>query len=335
MTSSVAIGCDGKIPPETSIQRVTIRRAGMSAVLMTWGATLQGFYRDGDEKSFVLGSSSFDAYLADLRHCGAIVGRVANRIADGRAMIGETEVELERNENEETTLHGGSLGASVRNWELIGCDDISCVMQLTLGHGEGGFPGNLMLHATYYIEDDGALRLEIEGSTDATTLCNPAHHPYWNLNGSDRISDHRLRISADHYLPIGKDKIPLGHLQSVEETRFDFRSGRYVALPGDEALDHNFCLSDCEDGHLREVCSLDAGGARLTVETTEPGLQVYDGAHLGIGAHCGLALEPQRWPDAPNHPNFPSILLKPGTTYRQTTRYRIQSIVQSANQESP
>jgi aldose 1-epimerase len=191
-------------------------------------------------------------------------------------------------------------------------------MSLTMPDGGGGFPGTLSLSVEYRLEEDGALSVEIEATSDGPTFCNPAQHSYWNLSGEADLSHHKLTVHAERYLEVDARKIPLGGPRPVAGTPFDYRKA--ASLPGEEGppLDHNFCLRD-EPGELRVI-------------TTEPGLQVYDGQHIDSGQHlghsgtpygarAGIALEPQRWPDAPNHPDYPSILLRPGETYRQLSRF--------------
>lgn len=326
----------GTAPNGETVRRVTLERGGARASVMSWGASLIDLRLDGVENALVLGSPTLEPYFTKTRTFGPVVGRVANRLAGGRAAIDGVLHRFERNEQDRNTLHGGSDGAGKSNWALEGHDAASCRLTLRLPDGQAGFPGDLDLIATYRLEADGALTLALEGRTSAPTLCNLAHHAYWNLDGSAEISDHRLTVFADEYLPVDEAKIPLGPPAPVAGTRFDFREARPVILPGDEGLDHNFCLRaapERAEGPLRPACLLEgANGVRLAVATTEPGLQIYDGAKIdtapaiGLGGapygpRAGLAIEPQRWPDAPNQQGYPSILLRPGEVYRQTSRF--------------
>ena len=320
----------GSGPDGETVHRVTLANGGVTARIMTWGAGLTELRLGGTGHSLVLGSSEFAPYLSVMRSFGVIVGRVANRIAGGRAPLNGRMLDLERNENGVTTLHGGERGAGSANWRLDGHDASSCRLSIRLADGQGGFPGNLDLMATYRLEPDGAQTLTVEGRTDAPTFCNPANHAYWNLDGTPDLSGHRLTVHAQTYLPVDSHKIPLGPIQPVDGTRFDFRNARSVILPGDGLLDHNFCLDG--GAALRPACRLEASTIILDVATSEPGLQLYEGAHINTapffghggqpyGRNAGLAIEPQRWPDAPNHPGFPSILLLPGQTYQQVSRF--------------
>ena len=325
----------GTAPDGSPVSLIHLQYAGTSAHIMTWGASLQDLRIAGVEHSLVLGSPDFAAYLLKMRYFGAIVGPVANRIAKGRAPLAGRIIELERNENQRTALHGGSLGCGVSNWTLEDADSRSCVLRYR-NPPESLLPGRLELIAHYRLDDAGALLLEITGTTDELTFCNPAHHSYWNLDGTATLTGHTLEIAADSYLPVDEHLIPLGAAQAVAGTRFDFRTPRPVIQAGEPGLDHNFCLRDNnhqgdEDG-LQPVCRLRAGRVTLDIRSTEPGLQVYDAGrmdtqpacgHQGApyGAFAGVALEPQRWPDAPNHPEYPSILLEPDQPYRQISRF--------------
>lgn len=305
------------------------------AALMSWGASLQDLRRQDLSHSLVLGSPTFAPYLQKMRHYGAIAGPVANRIADGQFTIDGRTYDLEKNEKGTTTLHGGSTGTGIRNWRLDGYDGESCAFTLCHVNGESGFPGNLDIRACYTLDDEGALRLDIEAATDAPTFCNLAHHSYWNLDGTADISAHRLQVRADHYLPVDNRLLPLGAPAPVAGTRFDYREPAPVLEASGTLLDHNFCLERQGD-NIRPACRVGAGPVRLDIATTEPGLQVYDGAGLNSGAHeghggrryrrhAGLAIEPQNWPDAPNRPDYPAALLLPGGVYRQTSIFHVST----------
>ncbi len=320
-------------PDGATVERVQIANGGTTATLMTWGASLTDFRREELPYSLVLGSPEFQPYLKEMRHYGAIVGPVANRIGGGHLTVDGHTFDLERNEKGVTTLHGGSTGTSVRNWRLDGYDRRSCILRVRHADGESGFPGNIDVTACYSLDDKGALWLDIEAAADASTFCNLAHHSYWNLDGTADIASHRLTVRADSYLPVGDLLIPLGDPAPVAGTRFDYREMAPVLVATGELLDHNFCL-DRNGAGLAPACRLVAGGACLDVSATERGLQVYDGTGLNSGSwnghgghpygrHAGIAIEPQNWPDAPNRPTYPSARLEPGQTYRQTSVFRV------------
>lgn len=323
----------GVAPDGTRIDRVTIANGGALARILTWGATVQDFRLEGVAHPLVLGSPTLAPYRGRMLYFGAIVGRVANRIAGGQAPLDGRRLMLERNDKGRCTLHGGAQGSSGVPWRLDGHDARSCQMSVTLPDGQGGFPGALSITARHALDDTGALIVDLAATTDAPGFCNLAHHGYWTLDGTADLAGHRLSVAAEHYLPVDADQIPLGAPQPVVGTTFDHRAAR----PLTARLDHNFCLGAPGADGLRRACTLCAGGLRLTVDTTEPGLQVFTGdtidtrgdaglRGLPYGPRAGVALEPQRWPDAPNHPLYPSIRLDPGETYRQRSVFAVRRI---------
>ncbi|MDU9004199.1 aldose epimerase family protein [Sedimentitalea todarodis] len=318
----------GRTPDGRDVRQISLRGGGLTATVLTYGATLQSLRCDGHSHSLILGSPDFSAYLADMHHFGAIVGPVANRVAGGRFELDGITYRLDRNENAQNTLHGGSAGFHTRVWEVVDHGPAHCTLTITQADGLGGFPGDLQVSARYSLEDDHALRIDISGQAKAVALFNPAFHGYWNLDGSRDLSGHRLKIAANSYLPLDANLIPAGSPQPVQDTPFDYRFPR----PPDPALDHNFCVAP-RRGSLREVAQVTTSGHRLALETTEPGLQVYAAGqttsgdwpgHDGIpyGCNAGIALEPQLWPNAPNRPDFPSARIEAGQQIVQTSRFR-------------
>ncbi len=324
----------GKCEDGSIVQLITLENGGTTISVMTFGASLQNFKRENIDHSLVLGSPSLEPYFTSMRYFGATAGPVANRIANGQIKLNNRVINLDCNENNTTTLHGGSMGCSDLNWKLEGYDENSCRFALQMVDGLCGFPGNRCFTVTYTLAEDGALVVEMTGRTDSPTICNLAHHSYWNLDGLDTISGHKLSIEADSYLPVNDLKIPMSAPISVEHSRYDFRTPRPVNCKGDTPLDHNFCLRQ-SSASLRQACVLEGGtGVKLSIQTTEPGLQVYDGfglstapGHSGkaYGPMAGIALEPQLWPDAPNHRAYPSILLQPDDVYHQISRFEVLS----------
>ena len=318
----------GQTPDGAPVQRVTLSNGQLQLKLITWGASIQDLRLEGVDHPLVLGSDSFAPYLGSMRYFGAIVGRVANRIGGASTTLEGRELSLDANENGITTLHGGAEGAGCQNWVLAGYDDISARFTLLMPDGHMGFPGNLQVMAEYRL-NGMAIEVEITASSDATTLCNFAQHTYWMLDGQPDMSAHKLQINADSYLPVDEAQIPLGAPVAVAGTGFDFRKPHPVM--GRDQIDHNFCLNT-GDAPMHEACRLSVDGLELVVETNEPGLQIYDaaghdtGPDIGLtgvpyGAYSGLAIEPQRWPDAPNKPDYPSVVLGAGETYRQISRF--------------
>ena len=324
----------GRAPDGTPIEKIVISNGGSTASLISWGASLQDFRLDGIDHPLVLGSPALEPYFEPMRYFGAIAGRVANRIANGTAELDGSTYEFDRNENGMTTLHGGKNGSSNLVWTIAEHGTSHCRFELTMADGLAGFPGNVDVAVTYSLKDDGALRLEIEAVTDAPTFCNFAHHSYWNLDGRADLSNHRLTVHADSYLAVDNHLIPQGTPRPVDATRFDLRAPQPAIQPDAEPLDHNFCCFNDVSGDLRELAILSTPDLELRISSTEPGFQVYDGARMNTapasgltgrpyGPYAGIALEPQRWPDAPNHPDFPSVVLRPGETYRQVSEFRV------------
>jgi aldose 1-epimerase len=287
---------------------------------------LSAFHLDGFDHSLTLGSPDPACYSGPLRYFGAIVGPIANRIAKGIAPLDGSVLHLDTNEAG-SALHGGPDGLSQQVWAITKCRAESVTFGYHMPDGAGGLPGPIDFAVTYDIEEDGAFRIAVTARSATLTLCNPAFHGYWSLTGQG-LAGHRLTIDADHYLPVDAALIPTGTVAPVAGTAYDLRQP--TPLPASVDLDTNFCLNG--EG-LREVARLETDRLVMVVETDAPGLQVYDAARMDTapakghhgapyGAHSGIALEPQFWPDAPNHPDFPPITLRPGAPFSQTSRFR-------------
>ena len=317
----------GTAPDGSAVTRVTIARAGTTAHLLTWGARVQDMRIAGVPYPLVLGGTDMAAYTGPMEYYGAIVGPVANRVAEAAFTLNGQTHRLDPNEKGITTLHGGAEGFATRNWALADQTDDSVTFTLQHADGHCGFPGNIAVRATYALDPQGALVLTITGTTDRPTYFSPAFHGYWNLTGAPAIADHIMTIRADTYLPVDERGIPLGAPADVAGTIFDFREG--AALDSGK-VDHNFCIAP----GTGPVCTVAAGGLVLTIEADLPGLQVYDAGRNDTSPHAGLqgtpygplsgvALEPQYWPDTPNHPDYPQSLLHPGETYSHTARFHV------------
>ncbi len=262
-------------------------------------------------------------YRLNPYYLGATVGRYANRIAKGELRIAGTRIRLASHPSH--CLHGGMLGFHVQRWETD-ADSSGIRCRYVSPHGEQGFPGRLDIQVDYRFLSDSALLIEYTATSDRDTVVNIANHAYFNLNGDGRsVADHSLRLNASRYTPTDSDLIPTGEIASVENTALDFR--RPVALReklGEHGLDTNFVI-DGDAGQLRKAATLhsSATGILLSVRTTQPGLQVYTGEHLGspFTPRSAICLEAQNFPDAPNQPGFPNAVLTAGETYRQQTVY--------------
>lgn len=319
----------GRTAAGEAVEAVDLAAGGLRARVLTLGASLQDLRLTGADWPLILGSGSVAAYEGALRYAGAIVGPVANRIAGARLRIGARDFALDPNEAGRTTLHGGAAGTHAQIWRIAALGGDRVTMVLRLADGLGGFPGNRTLVAQYRILPPARLALGLFALTDAPTPVNLASHCYWNLDGQGDITGHRLRVAADRVTPVDGAKVPTGEIASVAGTGFDFRGGQ--RLGGALRIDHNFCLNAAGAGN-NSVELRGASDLWMRIATTAPGMQVYDGAHLslpapagldgrGYGPFAGVALEPQHWPDAMNHPGFPPILLVPGAAYRQETAF--------------
>jgi len=292
----------------------------------------------------VLGYDTLDEYVRNPRFFGGLIGRHANRIANGRFSLNGVAHQLAQN-NGANHLHGGNKGYDKRVWsaERRRAGDSVCVHLSYLSKdGEENYSGNLKVSVDYLFNDDNELRIEYRATTDEDTIVNLTNHSYFNLAGSGDILEHQLMINADSFTPVSKDLIPTGEIRQVAETPMDFRKpatiGSRINEPFDQlgftgGYDHNYVLRESANP-LRLACKLheESSGRTLEVFTTQPGLQFYsgnflDGSLKGRGGvayekYAGLCLETQGFPDAPNHANFPSTVLRVGEVYDEVAVFR-------------
>ncbi|HYD51480.1 MAG TPA: aldose epimerase family protein [Gemmatimonadaceae bacterium] len=345
---------------------VLTNAGGVQLRFLPFGGTIVSLRvpdRNGDLADVVLGHDSAAAYAADGRYFGALVGRYANRIRDGRFTLDGVTYQLARNDGS-NHLHGGGNGFHRAWWEVEtfeGATEVGAVLRLASPDGDEGFPGAVDVRVTYTLTDDDALVVDYHATTDRATPLALTQHAYFNLAGHDAgdILAHELTIRASRFTPVDRSLIPTGELRAVAGTPFDFTTPRPVGArlaAADEQLrlavgyDHNFVLDAPREGGQEApppVASLagapfaarlhdPASGRVLELFTTEPGLQLYtsntfDGRPPGKGgasylAHAGIALEPQRFPDSPNQPHFPSAIVRPGTPYRSRSVYRFSVV---------
>lgn len=328
----------GVLPDGREVHSTMLSAHGLSISAMTWGASLHDLRLKGVDHPLVLGFPTLAPYLTpEGRYFGAIVGRAANRIAGGKAVIDGNPFQLDRNEADRTTLHGGGDGTGQRNWKRVdlGPGHVSFADHLPDGHM--GFPGAMLVRATYRILPGPELEISILATATDSTVCNFAQHGFFNLDNAASIANHRLYSPARHYLPVDDDLIPLGAPVSVQGTQMDFSEPTRLGDRLDGPLiDHNLCVYPEKSRYPRHVATLRARAVQMRIESTEPGLQVYAGAHIrtkatGIGGapygpYAGIALESQLWPDAPNQPGYPSAILPFGQIYRQTTTLRFSRV---------
>ena len=313
----------GTLPDGTPVHRWTLERAGVRVRVLSYGGIVQSVEvpdRAGHAADVVLGFAGLDGYLAHPEpYLGALVGRYANRIAGGRFPLEGVTYSLAQN-NAPNSLHGGERGFDKRVWDVEPVEHGLRLSRVS-GHGEEGFPGRLDVSATYTLDESGALRIAYEATTDAPTVVNLTNHSYFDLSGSGNPGGHELRLAASRFTPVDADLIPTGTLDDVTGTRFDFRESRKVGT----GYDHNFALDKGLTPTPVEIAELHdpASGRVLTIATTEPGIQLYTGDHLGdpFAPGAGIALETQHFPDSPNRPEYPSTELRPGGTYRSESVY--------------
>jgi aldose 1-epimerase len=343
----------GTTPDGVAVEAVTLTAShGISARVITYGAALQSLMlpdRMGRASDVVLGYDDLAGYVAKPQYFGTTVGRYANRIARARFTLDGKTYSLAANDGP-NALHGGKKGFDKVVWTIAEVKSrpvASVTLTYVSADGEEGYPGTLRVSVTYALGDDETLTTHYEATTDKPTVVNLTNHSLFNLSGvgSGRgVLDQRLTVNADEYTPVDATLIPTGELRAVAGTPFDFRKpaviGARIRDASDAQIaigrgyDHNFVLR----GGVTEAPKLAArvedpiSGRVVELFTTEPGVQVYtgnflDGTTIGKsrGAYRqgdGLALEPQKFPDSPNQPAFPSARLDPGKTYRQTSYYR-------------
>jgi len=326
----------GSLSDGTEVEEVAIAGGDLSVKVITFGAVIRDARLAGIGHPLVLGFDNLDGYVNHSPHFGAVAGRCANRIGGGRLVIDGRLNQLSLNEKGRTHLHGGFKGFGKRVWRLVAHDERSVTLAIRGTDGDEGYPGNVEATVTYTIEAPATIRMVAEATTDAATAVNLAQHSYFNLDDSPDILDHEVEIFAGAYTPADADSIPTGEIRSVAGTDYDFREARSIRHMKDGkrfTYDINFAASEAKSPTPRRLARLRSpkNGVSLEVASTEPGVQFYDGSwmHVSVpglggrvhGACAGCCFEPQYFPDAVNHPNFASPILRPGETYRQTTLF--------------
>ncbi len=307
-----------------AVDQIALASGDLTVNLLTLGAIVQDVRLAGVAHSLTLGSDRLADYESTMRYHGALIGPVVNRLAGAQAVIAGKTHHFEANQGNDIMLHSGAAGTQFKIWQIADHGPTHATLTLDLTAGEGGFPGNRHVTARFTVSPPATLSLDLTVTTDAPTIVNFANHSYWNLDGTDCWNGHSLRIAADHALPTDDDFVATGEIAAVADTPLDFREARTIRV-GAPLLDNNWCLSDAPQP-LRDVLWLRGqSGVMLTLATTCPGVQVYDGRAAirpGKTHHEGLAIEAQDWPNAPAHPTFPSITLNPGDTYARQTVWR-------------
>lgn len=336
----------GMTPDGKEVHRYVMKNAnGVEVHVINYGAIITHLKtpdKNGKLEDIVLGYDNLDGYLAESPYFGAIVGRFGNRIANGKFTIDGTEYTLAKNNNGQH-LHGGLKGFDKVFWNIEPVSNQKLELTYRSVDMEEGYPGNLDVKVIYNLTDDNALEIDYSAVTDKKTVVNLTQHTYFNLTGDGKrdILDHVLTIYADRYVPVSRVLIPEEDLEPVKDTPFDFTQPTPVGQRVNEdhrqlkiagGYDHCWVLNGQED--LKTAASLyePTSGRYVEVLTTEPGIQFYSGNFLtgsitgkgGVkyGHRFGLCLETEHFPDSPNRPDFPSVLLSPGETYKTKTIYR-------------
>ena len=325
---------------------------GLEARIMNFGGIVLSLRvpdRNGKLDDVVLGFDNLEPYLTNDPHFGSIIGRYANRIANGKFTLDGVEYTLPKN-NGPNTLHGGVKGFDKALWQAEPSESgkgVALVLRYTSKDGEEGFPGNLKTKVTYTLTDSDELAIDYEATTDEATPVNLTSHGYFNLagQGTGDVLAHELLINADRFTPVDTNLIPTGESRPVKGTPLDFTktnpigariNDNYEQLVLAHGYDHNFVINRKGQGlELAARVHEPSTGRMLEIHTTEPGVQFYsanflDGTITGkqgrvYKQHYAFCIETQHFPDSPNHSSFPSTILRPGQTYHSRTVYKFSA----------
>jgi aldose 1-epimerase len=332
----------GTLPDGTAVDLYTLANAnGLSAKVATYGAIITEVHvpdRQGKFRDVVLGFDNLEQYLKGHPFFGATVGRCANRIAKGRFNLDGKTYTLATN-NGPNHLHGGLKGFDKKVWQAEPQTGASVKLSYTSPDGEEGYPGTLAVAVTFTLTDANELRLDYAATTDKPTSVNLTNHSYFNLAGEGLALDHEMMIAANYYTPSDSALIPTGEIKAVQGTPMDFTTPRPIGSHFSQlhtnpiGYDHNYVLNAGGKSLALAARAHELKSGRvMEVHTTQPGVQFYtanflNGSHTGkrgvvYQQHCAFCLETQHFPDSVNQPKFPSVILRPGQTYRQTTLYK-------------
>ncbi len=342
----------GTLSDGRKVEAVTLSNAhGIRVRVITYGARVQSIVtpdRNGKPADIVLGYNTMKGYLAKRQYFGATVGRYANRIAKGRFSLDGKAYQLTINDGP-NSLHGGKKGFDMQLWKVVKTTpgkNASVTMRYISPQGDQGYPGRLTVNVTYTLGDNNQLTIDERATTNKPTIVNLSNHTYWNLDGegSGSVMDQRLMIAGASITPVNKTQIPTGEIRSVAGTPFDFRHAKPIGqdirdghsrqLLLGHGYDMNWVISRKASARPRRVARVEDphSGRVLTLYSRKPGLQFYsgnflDGTTVGKSGHIyrqgdAFVLEPQLFPDTPNHPSFGSARLAPGQTYENRIIYR-------------
>jgi len=345
----------GQLPDGQSADLYTLTTAaGMTVKITNYGGIITHILapdKNGIAEDIVLGYDSLAGYLAESPYFGALIGRYGNRIAKGKFSLDGTEYTLAVN-NGPNHLHGGLKGFDKVLWnaETMSVNNGSALKLTYLSKdGEEGYPGNMTVIVVYTLRNDNSLQIDYQATTDKPTIVNLTSHTYFNLTGGAKrdILDHELTLNASRFVPVDETLIPTGSLRDVKNTPFDFTTLHTIGARINNTADEQISFGDCYDHcwvldkinswslELVGTLTEPASGRKVELLTTQPGVQFYSGNFLtgsitGKGnvvyqKHYGLCLETQHFPDSPNQPTFPEVVLRPGEVYQTTTVYRFSA----------
>ena len=316
-----------------------INSNGISIVIISYGGIIKEINTPSSSRKFeniVLGYKENNEYLNDKYYMGAIIGRYANRIAEGSFKLNDKIIKIDRNENK-NHLHGGNNGFHKKNWELVNYDSQNQkFLELSLFSEDldSGYPGNLNCNVKYSLNDNDEFKIEFFANSDKDTIFNPTSHSYFNLNPSNNsILNHTLKINANNYIPINYEFLPVGEIEKITNSPFDFtkpiKIGEQLNYDNQQlkiakGYDHCYVLE--KEKEIAVEISEKISGRKLTISTNQPGVQLYTGNHLEgkFKKNQGLCLETQNFPNAPNIKSFPSSELKANRNYYSKTIYHFK-----------
>jgi len=345
MKPGVEISSFGTMPDGRPVELYTLtNQNGLVAKITNFGTIIQELHvpdRQGRLGDVVLGFDRLEPYLGGHPYFGATVGRVANRIANGRFTLDGKHYTLAVN-NGPNHLHGGRIGFDKALWQAQPGEGVSVKFSHTSPDGDEGYPGALKVEITMSLSDANEFSIDYVAHCDQSTIINLTNHSFFNLAGGGDILGHQLMLSAAYYTPKQPSGVPTGEVLPVKGTLLDFTTlqsvgARFAELGGDPpGYDHNYVINRAGKGLALAARLYDEGtGRMMEVQTTQPGVQLYTGNYLdgtltGKGGvvyqrHAALCLETQHYPDSINHHGFPTIVLRPGQAYHHTTVHKFST----------
>ena len=328
----------------------TLKGGDVTLQVTNFGARVVSIFtpdKDGAYEDIVVGYNNIKDYVTPPgeRFFGACVGPVANRIGNARFQIDDILYSTPANDNGVNTLHGGYIGLDNVVWDVVSADESSIVLHFLHPDGLEGYPGNKDMTMTYTVTPEGEFKIDYKAVTDKTTPINISNHPFFCLRGeaNGTVEDYIMYIKSSSFIPIDSLSIPTGEIADVTGTPFDFRTAHAIGemigedniqLKNARGYDHNWCIDRETENDVELMCTVydPQTGRQVDVLSDQPGIQFYSGNFFNgkscgkygrpLGLRSSLALETQHYPDSPNNPQFPSVLIEPGQTYTQTCIYR-------------